>query len=46
MALDALMSVMETAKKLKVNVYQYVLDRLNNQYEMSSLADLIKIKAN
>jgi hypothetical protein len=38
---DAAMSVVETAKKLKVNVIDYLHDRISNLYEMESLADRI-----
>lgn len=39
---DTLMTIIETAKKLGVNTYYYIYDRLSGKYEMPSLADLIK----
>jgi hypothetical protein len=36
------MTVAETAKKLKVSFYQYVLDRVSQKNAMSSLADIIR----
>jgi hypothetical protein len=44
-AKDTLMTIVETAKKLGVNIYQYIYDRLSEKYEMTSLADLIRQKA-
>jgi len=45
-AQDAFMSVVETAIKLGVNAFDYLLDRLTNKNQMTSLADLIKLKTN
>lgn len=42
-ARDAAMSVIETAKKLKVNVIEYINDRVSGKYKMPALADLILI---
>ncbi len=39
---DTLMTITETAKKLGVNTYQYIYDRLTGKRKMPSLADLIK----
>jgi len=39
---DSLMTVVETAKKLGVNTYRYIRDRLTGKHEMPSLADLIR----
>jgi hypothetical protein len=39
---DTLMTIIETAKKLGVNTFNYFHDRLSGAYQMSSLADLIK----
>ena len=39
---DALQSVVATAKKLGVNVYHYLLDRVSGKNEMRSLAQVIK----
>ena len=38
---DAAMSVVETAKKLKVNVIEYIEDRISEKYQMPALANLI-----
>ena len=39
---DSLMTIVETAKKLGVNTFRYIYDRLSGKYEMPSLADLIR----
>lgn len=39
---DTLMTITETAKKLGVNTFRYIYDRLSGKYEMLSLADLIR----
>ena len=44
-AKDTFMTIIETARKLKVNTYQYILDRISQKYEMTSLTDLITINA-
>jgi len=41
---DAFMSVVETAAKLGVNAIHYIFDRINNKYNMPSLADLIRLQ--
>lgn len=41
-AKDTFMTIVETAKKLGVNVYHYLYDRITQKYELPSLADLIK----
>lgn len=45
-AQDAFMSVVETAIKLGVNVFDYLYDRLSKKNLMPSLADLIILKTN
>lgn len=40
-AWDVFLSVLGTCRKLKVNFYRYVLDRISNSYNMPSLAKLI-----
>lgn len=40
-ARDVFLSVFETAKKLGVNIYDYLVDRLSHKYELPALADLI-----
>jgi len=44
-AKDTFMTLVGTAKKLKVNTYQYFYDRITRQFKMSSLADLIRTRA-
>jgi Transposase IS66 family len=41
-AWDSFMTVAETAKKLRVSFYQYVLDRVAQKNAMSSLAEIIR----
>ena len=41
-AKDALMTVVQTAKKLGVNIMDYAKDRITRAYQMPSLADLIR----
>lgn len=45
-AKDALLTVVETAKKLKVSIWDYLLDRVSKKFELKSLADTIREKAN
>ena len=40
-AKDAYLTVAETAKKLEVNLYDYIADRISKKFNMPSLADLI-----
>jgi hypothetical protein len=40
-AKDTMMTVVETAKKLSVNVFEYIHDRISRTYEMPSLASII-----
>ena len=37
-------AIFQTAKKLGVNTYNYVYDRISKKFEMTSLADLIAAK--
>ncbi len=39
--LDACMSIIDTARKLGVNIYQYFTDRIKGSFEMTSLDQLI-----
>lgn len=39
---DTFATLSETARKLSVNLYEYLLDRITGQYNMPSLAELIK----
>jgi hypothetical protein len=41
---DAFMTLSETSKKLGVNFYHYLLDRITKSYQMPSLADIIRNK--
>jgi hypothetical protein len=41
-AKDTLMTIIETAKKLGVNTFNYIYDRISGKYAMASLADLIR----
>ena len=43
-AKDTFMTIVETAKKLAVNTYDYFYDRLTKKYKMNSLANTIKEK--
>lgn len=43
-AKDTFMTIVETAKKLAVNTYDYFYDRLTKKYKMNSLANAIKEK--
>jgi len=40
-AKDAFLTVVETAKKLGVNIYKYMADRISRKFNMPSLAELI-----
>jgi len=40
-AKDTFMTITQTAKKLAVNTYQYILDRVSKKFEMPPLASLI-----
>ena len=44
-AWDTFQTLVETARKLGVNLYQYVCDRITHRYEMPSLAALIEERA-
>jgi hypothetical protein len=41
---DTFMTIVQTAKKLGVSVYDYIFDRVTNKFEMLSLAKLIREK--
>ncbi len=45
-ARDSLMTVMETAKKLAINTYDYIYDRISKAFKLPSLASIIKEKSN
>jgi len=40
-AKDAFLTVAQTARKLGVNIYKYIADRISKKFSMPSLADLI-----
>jgi hypothetical protein len=42
---DTFATIVQTAKKLGVNIYQYIYDRVSKKFEMPSLADLILLKS-
>ena len=44
-AKDTFMTLAQTAKKMTVNFYHYLLDRMHQTYEMPSLAELITRKS-
>ena len=41
LVLDAAMSIIDTARKLGINIYQYLTDRIKGSFEMTSLDQLI-----
>lgn len=41
---DAFLSIIETAQKLGISAYDYISDRVTQQYNMTSLAEIIKAK--
>jgi hypothetical protein len=43
-AKDSMMSLVETARKLKVKIFEYFYDRISGQFRLPSLADLIREK--
>lgn len=42
---DTFLTIVETAKKLKVNIYDYILDRVNKTFFLPSLAAIIREKS-
>ena len=42
---DSLATVSGTAKKLSVNLFHYIYDRITKKFEMTSLANLITIRS-
>lgn len=45
-AKDVFFTIIQTCKKLGVNAYAYILDRLTNEHQMTSLSELVFQKAN
>ena len=45
LAKDTMMTIVQTAKKLGVNVYQYIYDRVSQAMSMPSLADAILMQS-
>ena len=43
-AKDAFFTIIQTAKKLGVNAYKYIMDTINRKFEMTPLHILIKLK--
>jgi len=39
------MTITETAKKLVVNVIDYIYDRVSRKFQMTSLANLIRMRS-
>ena len=44
-AKDTFLTIIQTAKKLGVNAYKYIFDRISQEYEFQSLAEIIKSKS-
>jgi hypothetical protein len=42
---DTFATIVQTARKMSVNFYQYIYDRVTKKFEMPSLAKLIFLKA-
>ena len=42
---DTLATITMTAKKLAVNVFKYLLDKITKTFEMPTLAELITLKS-
>ena len=45
-AKDTMMSIVETCKKLGISAYLFIFDRVSKNFELPSLAELIRAKAN
>ncbi len=41
---DTLLTIVETCKKLKINPFQYLLDRITGTYNLPPLSQIIKQK--
>ena len=39
------MTIVQTARKLRVSVYDYIFDRVSDKFEMPSLAEFIREKS-
>ena len=42
---DTFATIVHTARKMGVNIYQYIFDRVSKKYEMPSLAEMIMVAA-
>ena len=42
---DTLATITMTAKKLSVNVFNYLFDKITKRYEMPTLPELIKLRS-
>jgi len=43
-ASDTFLTIVQTAKKLSINAYDYIFDRVGKKFKIPSLADIIKTK--
>jgi len=41
-SMDTFLTIVETAKKLAVNQFQYIMDRVSRKYQMPSLAKMVR----
>ena len=41
---DTFATIVPTARKLSVNIYQYIYDRVSRKFDMPSLAEMILLK--
>jgi len=44
-AKDTFLTIVQTAKKLGINIYKYIYDRVSGQFELPSLAQVIREKS-
>ena len=44
-ASDTFLSIAETSRKLGVNIYEFIFDRISQKFQLPSLADIIRRKA-
>ena len=40
---DTFATIVQTARKMGVNIYRYIFDRVSKKYEIPSLADMIMV---
>ncbi len=41
-SMDTFLTIVQTAKKLDVNQFHYIMDRVNKKYKMQSLAQMVR----